>query len=500
MKENKYKIIIFTVDAVYMILELVASRVLSPYFGVSNIVWTSIIGIILLSNSVGNYLGGKLADKNNNEKRLKNVLVAASISTMIIPYIQRYILEHVSVAVTDIKLASIITTIILFFIPSLFIGMVTPIILKLELDSINTVGKKSGKITAISTIGGIFGTFLGGFVLIPTIGSSEILFVLAIVLITIALFIDFRIKGIRFPIIIITITLSIISICVFSYKNSLIGNKILEGSMHNFVSYDTQYGRVVIYNSKKNNENVRILNIDSGYESVTYTEEDKINELALEYSEYYNLMFDANIEINDVLLIGGGGYSYPKYYISHYPEKKMDVVEIDEDITKIAKKYFYLDKLIEDYDLENNKRLNFITDDGRIFLNKNTKKYDAILNDAFSGNTPAKTLTTIECIQNIKKSLNENGLYLSNIISALEGDDSKFIKAEVATLKQVFKNVYVFRCYPDDDINLPENNMVIATDDDNLTFENAYDLDITSNKIILTDEYCPIDTLIPKTK
>ena len=78
-----------------MILELVASRVLSPYFGVSNIVWTSIIGIILLSNSVGNYLGGKVADKNNNEKKLKDIIIAASISIMIIPYIQIYILNNI---------------------------------------------------------------------------------------------------------------------------------------------------------------------------------------------------------------------------------------------------------------------------------------------------------------------------------------------------------------------------------------------------------------------
>ena len=175
----------------------------------------------------------------------------------------------------------------------------------------------------------------------------------------------------------------------------------------------------------------------------------------------------------------------------------MDVVEIDGEITEIAKKYFYLDRLIEEYDLSNNKRLNLITEDGRTYLNNNTKKYDAILNDAFSGTTPAKTLTTIEHIKNIKKSLNIGGVYLTNIISSLDGDNSKFLKAEVNTLKKVFKNVYTVPCNYSDDIYKTQNIMVIATDED-LNYEKAYNINIDENEIIITDDYCPVDSLIPK--
>lgn len=138
-----------------------------------------------------------------------------------------------------------------------------------------------------------------------------------------------------------------------------------------------------------------------------------------------------------------------------------------------------------------------ITEDGRVYLNTNTKKYDAILNDAFSGDSPAKTLTTIENIKNIKKSLNDGGVYLTNIISSLEGDNSKFIRAEVNTLKQVFKNIYVIPCQYPNNLYISQNNMVIATDD-NLEYENLYDLIIQDDEIILTDEYCPVDTLIPQ--
>lgn len=172
----------------------------------------------------------------------------------------------------------------------------------------------------------------------------------------------------------------------------------------------------MIYNAVLNGNNVRILNIDSGFESATFTDEDKVNELVFDYTRYYDLMFNAKIDINNVLLIGGSGYSYPKYYISHY--------------------------------------------------------------------------------KNIKKSLNKNGVYLTNIISSLECKNSRFLKAEVKTLKQVFKNVYIVPCNYTNDTEQVQNNMIIATDSD-IIYENTYNYNLAEDEIILTDDYCPIDTLIP---
>ena len=175
----------------------------------------------------------------------------------------------------------------------------------------------------------------------------------------------------------------------------------------------------------------------------------------------------------------------------------MDVVEIDPEVTDIAKEYFFLDKLYKDYDLENNDRLNLITADGRIYLNENNKKYDAILNDAFSGNSPAITLTTVEASQRIHDSLNENGVYLTNVISSISGKDSRFLKSIVATLHTTFKNVYVIPCRTKDNVLEVQNNMVVATDD-TLDFS---DIEVTlsdpKGAMILTDNHAPVDTLIP---
>ena len=477
-----------------MTLELVASRVLSPYFGNSNIVWTSVIGIILLSSSLGNYIGGKLADKGENEKNLKKIILLASVFVLVIPILQSILLDLVAITVRDVKFGAIISTMLLFFTPSLLLGLIIPIILKIKLDNIENTGKTSGRIYAISTMGGIFGTFLSGFVLIPNFGSVHILFVLAAILLIISLFIYTKKDKKMLAYTAILIIISTLLFVTYFRTNKSNAELVLENKLNVKTSIDTQYGRALVFNGYYNDQFVRYLNLDSGFESATFIDKDKRNELVFEYTAAYNLMFKSQNDINNVLLIGGAGYSYPKYYISHFNDKVMDVVEIDGEITNVAKKYFYLDDLIKEYKTDENHRLNLYTEDGRTYLNNNTKKYDAILNDAFSGKNPAKTLTTKETIIKIKESLVDNGVYLTNVIGAPEGKKSRFVRAEVNTLKQVFKNVYVVRVNPETNVEDEQNLMVIATDAD-IKFENVYDLKLDENEIVLTDDYCPVEFL-----
>ena len=228
----------------------------------------------------------------------------SSIFVFIIPIIQKDILESIINITSSVKVGAIFATISLFFIPSLLMGLLTPIVIKLKLNDLDTAGKASGKITSIATIGGIFGTFLGGFYLVPNFGSVQILFLLAIILLCLVLLVDLKLKDKGNISLIIMI---IISICFMQYyinKNNEKGEDILKGEETDYVSYDTQYGRVIIYNRERNKEKIRVLNIDSGYESATYTDENKVNELVFDYTKYYDLMFKANIDINNVLLIG----------------------------------------------------------------------------------------------------------------------------------------------------------------------------------------------------
>lgn len=504
-KINKYnlEIILFIENAIYMILELIASRILSPYFGSSNLIWTSVIGIILLSTSLGNYIGGIIADKSEDKKLKQNIniiLLVCGLLIFIIPVFQRNILNIITSLIANIKIGAILSTIILFFVPLVFIGMLSPIIIKLKLNKLESVGKTSGRIYALATLGSIVGTFLGGFFLIPNYGSNQILFFLSIIVFILNFLLyegmDKSYKKKLTIGIFIGIIMNVVCLVCFYKINTLNGKRVLNGEVGRVVNYDTQYGKVGIYNSKNGENLIRSLNIDKGNESATFVNEEKCYDLVYEYTKYYDLMFKSSKDIKDVLMIGGAGYSYPKYYISHYLDKNMDVVEIDGKITEIAKKYFFLDELIDEYKLDENKRMNLITQDGRVFLNQNSKKYDAILNDAFTSNTPAKTLTTVEAAQKIYNSLNENGVYLTNVISSIEGENSKFLKAEIETLKQYFKNVYVVPCNYKDDYNLVQNNMVIATDE-NIYFEDSVNLK-SDNTMVLTDNYCPVESIIPK--
>lgn len=496
LKKYKLECILFNVEAICMILELLASRLLSPYFGISNIVWTTVIGIILLSSSLGNYIGGKIADRNKKlNEILKMVLVISGILILAIPMIQSTIIEVIKELNMDIRIGAIISTILLFFSPNLFLGFLIPIVLKIKLTNFEESGNITGRTYAISTLGGIVGTFIGGFFLVPHFGSIQILIGLPIFLFILSFVLDNKLSLKGNIVQIIAIILSVIYIVLSSNSNEINAKKVLEGQLNTSVSYDTQYDRVLIRNIDYNGIPVRIMNVGIGFESISYIAENMKYELFSDYLKAYDLMFKSKNNINNCLMIGGAGYAYPKYYISHYLDKTLDVVEIDGEVTNLAKEFFYLDDLFEDYDLNNNNRLNLITDDGRTFLNTNNKKYDAIMNDAFSGETPAKTLTTLEAAKLIKNSLNDDGLYLTNIIGSIEGNNSKFLKAEVNTLKQVFKNVYVISLNTLDK-NAKANYMVICTDQD-IPFDNVVQLDILPNEIILTDNYAPIDTLIP---
>lgn len=488
----RYDIYLFVIEAICMVMELCASRVLSPFFGDSNIIWTSIIGIILLSSSIGNTIGGRLADKDDVQKDLCKISLWAAVLILYIPVLSEIILGLLASVISNIKIGAIIGTVLLFLPSSIAFGMIPPIITKIKLKDLETAGKTSGTIHAVSTLGSITGTFLGGFFLVPNFGCDNIMLCLTCVTALMVILVGGK-NRLKYVGLIFAIAIACIYVLTkFNLSNA---EAILEGEEEYIASYDTQYSKVEVVNRRVEGENIRYMLIGNGCESATYVDEDKKYELVVPYTKYYDLMYKANIDIKDALMIGGGGYSYPKYCVSHHPETAMDVVEIDEQITELAKEYFYLDDTLRDF----NDRLNIINEDGKVFINTTDRKYDAVLNDAFTGTTPAESLTTLETVERIHDILNPGGVYLSNIIGSRSGAYSKFLAAEVNTISQVFDYVYIVPC---GDMNNEEitvttstNNMVIASDTP-LDIPAAVNMDY-EDSIILTDDYCPVDTLIP---
>lgn len=508
MKKSKYKFILFIMNAIAMALELVASRILSPYFGNTNMVWTCVIGIILFSTSIGNYLGGKISDKKSFKEDFNNLLkicmLFIAVSIFAITFVDGIVLSSVSSALTNKKIGAIISTLFLFLIPNILIGTLSPIILKHELvenESEDAIGKITGNIYAIGTIGSIVGTFAAGFWLVPYFGAKNILFILAIICLGLMLLlIEKNSKKKETILNICFIVLLVAMFTVYIVNDNSKANKILRGDQDAILSLDTEYGSVRIYNIVGKNIHARVLEVDGGSESVCYFDEaNKYEVIEDSYYDFFQRLVRANdSKIDSTLLIGGAGYVFPKYYISHFDNKTIDVVEIDEKITEIAKKYFFLDDLIKDYNLDENHRLSIIHNDGRVFVNENDdKKYDLIINDAFIGKNPVKTLCTLEFFQKVENSLNEDGIYAINIVTSFEGDGSKLLRAEVNTLKRVFKNVVCLDYNLVDDRNNVDNALIIAS---NGEFEipegtSIYDLKLDENEIILTDDYCPVDII-----
>ena len=179
-------LIVFVASACTLILEIVAGRILAPVIGVSLYTWTSIIGVVLAGISVGNYIGGLVADKYPSRQTLGLILLVSGAFTVVI-------LPLISIAgdvVSDLPLLPRIVTLtaVLFLPVSLILGMVTPIVIKLQLQELSRTGDIVGRFYAVSTAGSILGVFLTGFVLIQWIGTRPIVLAVAITLIAMALF------------------------------------------------------------------------------------------------------------------------------------------------------------------------------------------------------------------------------------------------------------------------------------------------------------------------
>lgn len=487
-KKYLLEIIVFTIGAVVMILELVGSRVLAPFLGTSIFVWTSLIGIILGSLSVGYWIGGKMADKNANYPTFAAIIFAAGILVALDALVKTPFLSFLSYFNDEnIRINSIIATLVLFTPVNILLGIISPYAIKLKMKDLNNSGATVGNLYAISTIGSITGTFLAGFFLISYLGDTKILLLLSSILAA-ASIAAFPKNIIKTKIILFSFVAAIIPLSVS--LNYPFNNK-------DFINVDTLYNKVWIYSAPNpwgdNKKTVKIMKLNNEPNSAMFIDDE---DLVFEYTKFYRMIKHFNPDLKSALMIGGGAYSYPKDYLKKFPGATLDVVEIDPELTALSKKYF---------NLKDDPRLNIFHEDGRIFLNGTKNKYDAIFSDAFVSKSIPYNLTTKEAIQKMYDSLNVNGSIMVNIISSTGGEKSKFLRAEYATYQSIFPQVYLFT------INLPSKNddtqniMLLALKSaakpaftSNDPEINGYLGHLLQEKIetdlpILTDDYAPVD-------
>ena len=485
MKKPLLEIIVFICGALVMVFELVGARILGPHVGTSLFIWTSLIGIILGSLSLGYWLGGKVADEKPDYSIFAVIILLAGLSILFTALIKDPLLNFLSRHIIDIRWLSIIASIVLFAPGSVFLGMVSPYAVKLKLQSLNQSGRTVGNLYALSTIGSIAGTFGAGFYLIPAIGTNKIVYVIALMLLVISLLIFLMNKKL------LGIILSVVFIFLLFLLFWLRGN--VDAMI---VDTDTLYNRVMIFTTTdyKTGKEIKILKINDERSSAVFPDSD---ELVFDYLKYYHLAAHFNPGFTNALMIGGSAYTYPRDYLKKYPEAIIDVVEIDPQLTELSKIHF---GLTED------PRLKIIHEDGRTFFNRNSKNYDVIFMDAFRSQfTVPFQLTTVECVERQHESLNSGGLVIANIISALDGESNSYLQAQAKTYEKVFQQVLYFAVDDPDDKKRFQNIMIIAMKTPSKpAFTNAdqgldaflshhITLDIDSEIPVLTDDYAPVE-------
>lgn len=483
------EIVVFVCGAVVMIFELVGSRVIAPYVGTSIYAWTSLIGVILASLSIGYYAGGYLADKRPSIRPMALIIIFSAVAIAFSAFTKDIFSAVISTSRIILEIKSIMISLILFAPASFLLGMISPYAVRLKMIDINKSGRTTGNLYAISTAGSIFGTFLAGFYIIPNFGSTNTLMIIPVVLLLVAVLLLLGTKmgkPIKIAVFLLIVFLG------FAQVVSVIEQKILVADV------DTEYNRILVFHSTDFATKKPILVLATGpYGTQAAMFTDGTNDLVYDYTKFYRLFSYFVPNPTDVLMIGGGAFTYPRDFIKNYPDAKMDVVEIDPGMTDVARKYF---------SLNDEKNLTIYHQDARTYLNESKKKYDVIFGDAFNSISEIPfQLTTKEVVIKEYEALNNGGVIMVNIISAIEGEKGKFARAEYATYKKIFPQVFLFAVQNIKDGNETQNIMLVALKSEKISKLESLDKEtrgflsqvwkkpIADDVPILTDDFAPVE-------
>lgn len=415
-----------------MAVELGASRLLAPYFSSSQIVWTIIIGTIMIAMALGNIYGGKSADQNPNPDKLYARILVAAVWIAAIPVLGKYIILLVSallIFTVDSNFliwAAFAACMIIFVFPLFLLGTVTPSLAKYSVDSLDDSGKTVGTLGAFNTIGSIIGTFVPTFVTIPSVGTSITFLIFAGILgIISAVYFISRKTGEKK--IIVSAVLFLLC-CILGYSDSFAfweSNLAYEGeSVYNYLQVKEDDARVLLST-----------NVLFGVQSV-YMKKEGLTGMYYDYAMAAPLMTDKeNTAECDVLILGMGTGTYALQCRRYFDMMSVEGVEIDDRITDLARNYF---ELPED--------IHVTTYDGRAFLNAVDKKYDVIMVDAYQDITIPFQMSSVEFFTLVKEHLNENGVMVVNM--NMRGNAQGSINQYLAdTISNVFSQVYTVDVY-----------------------------------------------------
>lgn len=441
VKPAKYKLefVNFVVGAAVLTFELTASRIAAPYIGTSIYIWTSIIGVILAALALGYWLGGKLADKRRCEEDIALLLSLAAGLILIINSIKDPLLGLVTNNALALQWQALIASILLFAVPTIVLGMVSPYLARLNITKLADSGQKLASISAWGTVGSLFGTFLTGYVLFGFVGARYLLVGIALSLLLVSF-----VMSPRKYFLIRSALIGVIIIQLFWSPTLVLGNVVAD--------LDTRYNRVTIRDVKYGARPVRVLQMDREYwQSGVY--QDGSKNLVFPYTQAFYSLAQSNPAAKRQLIIGGGAFTFPEFLARSMPGSQVDVVEIDGELVEISNKYF---------NFKQPSNLKIVIADGRQYLNTVSKEYDFIYLDAFSSVEPPFQLFTIEAAKLAKSSLTAEGVVIINVIASVEGDRAQMLNSVVTTFAKVFESVDVYRVNAGLRYDQAQNLVVVA--------------------------------------
>jgi len=412
--------IAFSSGAIVMALEITGSRVITPVFGSSTTTWGILIGIILTGLTLGYFLGRRISDLKPSFEKLCSIVFSTGLFILFIPFISQSLIEFFIEITPTSSTATFFSTLIIFGLPAILLGFVSPYAIKLAAKTLRKIGTTTGNIYSISTLGSIFGTFFTIFALIPFFEIQYLILAFGFILMAISIIGLGKIPKI--------ITVALILVFVANSGTLNVTNSFGFDS-EVLIEQETPYSSLIV--TEKNN--FRTMYIDGAVQSGMDLEDPY--KLVLSYTKSFHLANLINPEIDQVLFVGGGGFSGPKSFFQHYDQVKIDVSEIDPVVIQAAKDYFFV---------PDNDRLSIINEDSRVHLTKTKTQYDAIILDAYKGNTIPFHLMTEEFYQLLDEKLSKDGIVISNFVGAIEGYNSKLFQSTYKTMSGIFPGVYVF--------------------------------------------------------
>lgn len=412
---KRFYITSFFEGSAVMAAEICSAKLLAPYFGSSIYVWSSVMAITLAGLASGYFYGGKLSLSTNKKSILITILSIAALYLMLLSLLSGSL--HFFASVFPLIPAVVVSSLILIFPIMFLMGTSSPLIISILTDKPELSGEISGRVYAISTLGGIVATFASGFFLIPSFGIATTLFVFSAGMIISIIALATKNTS-RLTILLLFIGMSFLS---FSFKpnhhlNSIYYQEGMLGIIEVIDEPLPSNPNTIIRKLLVNNVVQTELNVNSGQSN----------------SEYISLI-QKNMPLlpkGNALILGLGGGLVANEFINHH--YKVTGVEFDQRIIDCAKNYFNL-----------NNDVNAVCDDARHFLNITKDLYNVVLIDLFKAEEQPSHVLTIESLTDLKQHLDTNATVIVNTHGYLNNQKGLGTQCLINTFKKAGYDVKV---------------------------------------------------------